>query len=98
MERITRRVCVTLVLAAATGLAGFGQTTAGDWPQWRGPDRSGLSRETGLMAQWPSGGPALVWSSTNLGAGYGSIATSGDRIFVQGLRNRQSVVSALNRE
>lgn len=104
--RITRHVCATLALAAATGAAVPGQAsgqtsgliTPGDWPQWRGQDRSGLSGESGLLGQWPGGGPALVWSSANLGAGYGSIATSGQRIFVQGLRNRQSIVSALNRE
>jgi outer membrane protein assembly factor BamB len=68
-----------------------------DWPQWRGPDRSGISREGGLLRQWPNGGPPLVWTASNLGAGYGSIAVSGDRVFVQGMRNNQSVVSALNR-
>ena len=68
-----------------------------DWPQWRGPDRTGLSRETGLLAQWPRVGPPVVWSAANLGAGYGSIAVQGDRVYVQGMRNRQSVVSALNR-
>jgi outer membrane protein assembly factor BamB len=87
------------VIAAAVAMAS-GQsapTASGDWPQWRGPDRSGLSRETGLLKQWPANGPPVLWTSTNLGAGYGSISTSGDRIFVQGLRNRQSIVSALNR-
>jgi outer membrane protein assembly factor BamB len=68
-----------------------------DWPQWRGPDRTGVSRETGLLAQWPKSGPPLGWSAGDLGAGYGSVAVAGDRIFVQGQRNRQSVVTALNR-
>jgi outer membrane protein assembly factor BamB len=67
-----------------------------DWPQWRGPDRSGVSPETGLLSQWPSGGPPQAWTTQNLGGGYGSIAVSGDRIFVQGLRNRQSIVSAID--
>jgi hypothetical protein len=70
---------------------------AGDWPQWRGPSRDGLSTETGLLKQWPAGGPPRVWSAGSLGAGYGSIAVSGERVFVQGMRNRQSVVTALNR-
>ena len=84
------------MIAAAVAVVS-GQSAPTDWPQWRGPDRSGVSRESGLLKQWPSNGPAVLWSSSNLGAGYGSIATSGDRIFVQGLRNRQSIVSALNR-
>ena len=85
----------TLLIALPTMMST--QTTSGDWPQWRGPDRTGLSRETGLLKQWPAGGPPVVWTATYLGAGYGSIATSGDRIFVQGLRNGQSIVSALSR-
>ena len=70
---------------------------AGDWPQWRGPARSGVSAETGLLREWPASGPSRVWSASNLGAGFGSIAVRGDRVFVQGMRNAQSVVSALNR-
>src|SRR6266566_8598818 len=92
--------CYAIALTLAMGLSTItaDQSNPGlDWPQWRGPDRSGLSQESGLLKEWPSGGPPVVWSSTNLGGGYGSISTSGDRLFVQGLRNRQSIVSALNR-
>lgn len=73
------------------------QTPSTDWPQWRGPDRSGVSKETGLLKQWPKSGPALVWSASQLGAGYGSVAVRGDRVFVQGMKNRQSIVSSLDR-
>jgi outer membrane protein assembly factor BamB len=72
-------------------------STGTDWPQWRGPSRSAISPETGLLRSWPAAGPPRVWSASNLGAGFGSIAVSRDRIFVQGMRNFQSVVSALNR-
>jgi len=92
--------CLATLALFAVLVATSGQSAppaSGDWPQWRGPDRSGLSRESGLLKQWPAGGPPLLWSTTNLGAGYGSISTSGDRLFVQGLRNRQSIVSALSR-
>lgn len=34
---------------------------ANDWPQWRGPNRDGHSRETGLLEEWPKGGPRLAW-------------------------------------
>src|SRR6187549_1599899 len=97
------RHCYALTLAVAIGLATVtaGQSTpsnpGGDWPQWRGPDRTGLSKETGLLKQWPSAGPPLVWSAANLGAGYGSIAVKGDRIFVQGSNGRQSAVTSLTR-
>src|SRR5688572_29461881 len=55
-----------------------------EWPQWRGPLRNGLSSETGLLKQWPEKGPAVTWSITNLGEGYGSVALKADRIYVQG--------------
>jgi outer membrane protein assembly factor BamB len=68
-----------------------------DWPQWHGPDRNNISKETGLAKQWPSGGPKLAWSTRGLGAGYGSLSIKGDRIYVQGTKNGQSVVLALDR-
>ena len=85
----------TLIVVGAVSLAG--QSASFDWPQWRGPDRNGLSKETGLLSQWPRSGPTVAWSAAMLGAGYGSIAVQGDRVYVQGMRNRQSVVSTLNR-
>ena len=92
---------LTLVFAAALTSCGARQGSperhGRDWPQWQGPDRNGLSSETGLLKQWPASGPPLVWSVSSLGAGYGSIAIKDDRIFVQGSNGRQSVVYGLNR-
>ncbi len=68
-----------------------------DWPQWRGPNRTGVTTtESGLLTQWPPTGPPQVWTAQNLGVGYGSVSIAGERVFVQGLRNGQSIVSALN--
>ena len=69
---------------------------SGDWPQWKGPDRDGLSTESGLLDRWPAGGPPEAWSITGLGEGYGAVAVQGDRIFVQGTRGRDSVVVSLS--
>ena len=71
--------------------------SAFDWPQWQGPDRTGVSKETGLLRQWPASGPALLWSVSGLGAGYGSLAIRGDRIFLQALSASGSTVASLNR-
>lgn len=69
-----------------------------EWPQWRGPLRNGLSSETGLLKQWPEKGPAVSWSISNLGEGYGSVAIKAERIYVQGtFRGAESVVYCLNR-
>jgi outer membrane protein assembly factor BamB len=92
MRRIT---CVLSLLTLAT--AALSAQVAGDWPQWRGAARSGISAETGLLKQWPAPGPSIVWTASNLGAGYGSVAVSGERVYVQGMRGDRSVVSSLNR-
>jgi outer membrane protein assembly factor BamB len=84
-------------LAAALCFSVAAIHAASDWPQWQGPDRTGISKETGLLKQWPSSGPPLVWTATGLGNGYGSMAVAGDRVFVQGSRKGQSILVALNR-
>jgi outer membrane protein assembly factor BamB len=53
-----------------------------DWPQFRGPRRDGVSQETGLLKAWPSGGPPLMWSCTDLGIGYSGPAIVGDRLYI----------------
>src|SRR5262249_13085362 len=56
---------------------------ANDWPQWLGPDRNGISTETGLLKQWPEGGPKLKWKLTNLGDdAYSSPAIYKGRIYL----------------
>ena len=87
----------TLSVAAATLLSVVALNAAADWPQWQGPDRTGISKETGLLKAWPANGPAVVWSSQNLGNGYGSVAVAGERIFLQGMTGGNSAVFALNR-
>jgi outer membrane protein assembly factor BamB len=85
------------VLAVAV-VIGSAVICAADWPQWQGADRTRMSRETGLLKEWPAGGPRVIWTATNLGTGYGSMAVVGSRVFVQGARGESSVVIALNRE
>ena len=82
---------------AAAALLSIATLHAADWPQWQGADRTRISKETGLLKEWPSSGPRVVWTATRLGSGYGSMAVAGDRVFVQGTRGRDSVVIALNR-
>ena len=88
---------LTLTALSATSTLPAQSRAGLDWPQWRGPNRDGISRETGLMSLWPESGPPQIWSRNGLGAGYGSLAVVGDRIFVQGVRGRDSAVFALDR-
>jgi outer membrane protein assembly factor BamB len=50
-----------------------------DWPQFLGPDRTGVSKETGLLATWPEGGPKEVWRVPG-GVGMSGFAVSGGRL------------------
>lgn len=82
----------------ALGMCLLGSTLfclAADWPQWRGPDRDGKSKETSLIDQWPEGGPSLIWQSTGMGTGYSSISIAGGKILTMGdIGDRQFVIAA----
>ncbi len=54
---------------------------ADDWPQWRGPNRDGVARGTGLLSSWPSDGPRVVWKAET-GEGYSSPIVAGGRVFL----------------
>lgn len=55
-----------------------------DWPQWRGPTRDAISRETGLLPTWPEAGPRLLWKRESLGTGWSSPIVVNDRLYVTG--------------
>ncbi|HVR83923.1 MAG TPA: PQQ-binding-like beta-propeller repeat protein, partial [Planctomycetota bacterium] len=55
-----------------------------DWNQWKGPKRDGLSPDTGLLKEWPAGGPPLLWKTTGLGDGYSSIIIHSGHLFTMG--------------
>lgn len=54
-----------------------------DWPQWRGPRRDEVSRETGLLHEWRST-PPLAWRAAGLGGGYSSVVTSDGVVYTMG--------------
>src|SRR3712207_4688742 len=66
----------------------------GEWPQWRGAGRDGLSKETGLLKQWPAEGPPLAWKATGAGRGYSSISIAKGRLYTMGLRGDREFVVA----
>lgn len=70
--------------------------TAGEWPQWRGPDRTGCSKETGLLKSWPATGPPLVWKATGLGGGYSAPSIADGRIYGMGYVGEEETVWALD--
>ncbi len=95
MRRITAISCSLIVGTIASALV---SAYAADWPQWRGPNRDGISTETGLLKTWPAGGPRLVWKTTGLGSGYSTVSTVGNRLYTEGDLGDSSFVIALNAE
>ena len=71
---------------------------AGDWPQWRGPNRDDVSPDTGLLDHWPEGGPPLLWKHEGLGSGYSSVVIADGRIFTTGDRDGTQWLFALKRD
>jgi outer membrane protein assembly factor BamB len=55
---------------------------AADWPQWRGPQRNGISAETGLLPEWPKDGPKLLWRVDDIDYGYSTSAVVGDFLYL----------------
>ena len=93
-KSLTRKALLLLVVAIlSVDAAAQG---AGEWPQWRGPNRDGISKETGLMDQWPAEGPPLAWKTTGSGRGYSSMAVAGGRLFTMGLRGDREFVVAFD--
>jgi outer membrane protein assembly factor BamB len=92
-----KHVSIVALIVALVATISAQSNPVADWPQWQGPDRTGLSKEVGLLKQWPASGPAMAWSASGIGVGYGSLAIKGDRIFVQGSNGGRSIVYSLNR-
>jgi outer membrane protein assembly factor BamB len=85
--------CLAVLLTASI----FAPSAAAlDWPQWQGPNRDGVSAETGLLKEWPKDGPPLAWKVTDLGGGYSAPSIAAGRIYGMSKRDGKEVVWALN--
>ena len=85
---------IRLPLVAASLL--FASTAfAEDWPTFRGPNRDGICKETGLLKTWPKEGPPIAWTAKNLGLGYGTPTIAKGMIFGMGTRDGKDGIWAL---
>lgn len=62
----------------------IGEKAVSSWPQFRGPKRNGVSKETGLLQSWPTEGPKLLWKYENCGTGYSGITIADGKILTAG--------------
>lgn len=89
------RVLILLVLGLSIAASASEKT---DWPCYHGPDRTNLSTDIKLLQAWPEDGPELLWTNTDIGHGYSSVAIAAGRIFTAGMIDKQTYVTALDME
>jgi hypothetical protein len=90
--RLSARFFVAAIVAATFLSSAF----AADWPQWLGPDRDGLTKETGLLKELPEGGPKRVWLFENCGNGYAGFSIVDGALFTMGGRDEKCQLIALD--
>ena len=88
MKSVYPAICFSLLLSAASLIpislrAAETPPQPGDWPQWRGPNRDGVSTETGWSTQWPAPGPKVLWKA-KVGVGHSCVSVVGDRLYTMG--------------
>jgi outer membrane protein assembly factor BamB len=82
--------------STSSASAAAGNTDQPDWPQWRGYNRDGISKETGLMKKWPEGGPEMLWSVGGLGKGYSTVSITDGLIYTTGMIDKRGVLFAFD--
>jgi outer membrane protein assembly factor BamB len=88
------RVLTALGLLA---LALVATAAESDWPTFRGPDRTDVSKDKNLLAKWPEDGPPLAWKTTGLGVGFSSVSVMGDKVYTMGDVEKSSLLFAVDR-
>ena len=69
--------------------------SSADWPQWRGPNRDGISSETGFLKSWPQEGPKVLWQIP-LGDGYSGISIAQGKVYTMFAEGNDEFVICLN--
>lgn len=83
---------LSYLLLLQLGVAGFNA----DWPQWRGPNRNGVSQETTLHLNWLEKKPLLLWTFRQAGAGYSAPTIVGNTLYCQGAADGSDFAFALD--
>jgi len=95
MKRVWVGLFVGIVWAAASTAAAAEEL---NWPQWQGPTRDCMNRESGLLKKWPEGGPPRKWLYSDCGAGYSGPAVVDGRLYIMGTRDGANQLFALDAE
>lgn len=93
MKSILPKLLLSLILYTSGLTVVFSQLF-----EWRGPGRTGIYDETGLLKKWPDGGPKLLWETVGMGDGYSSATVTNDAVYITGRKDSSDVLTALTLE
>lgn len=99
VPRLVALVAIALLAGRAGPAAGAAPKRSradGGWNQYGGPQRDNRSAETGLLASWPDGGPAVAATARNLGIGYSSVSFGPATVLTMGSRGDDELVICLD--
>jgi outer membrane protein assembly factor BamB len=94
MRMFDKKIKLLAALILISASVSYSQPQSG----WRGPGRSGIYNETGLLKTWPASGPSLLWEVTGMGSGYSSVTVSDDAIYITGKKGEKDVLTSFTQE
>ncbi len=89
---VVRLVLASTVLVLSVSIL----RAADDWPVFRGGDGQSKSPDTGLLKEWPDGGPALLWKAEDIGKGYSAVTVAGGLVYVTGDEDEKLYIRAFD--
>jgi outer membrane protein assembly factor BamB len=93
MRNYSRKLLIALILTGAVIDVSIGQEYG-----WRGPGRTGIYNEKGLMKSWPASGPAMLWEVTGIGKGYSSATVTDDAVYITGSKGENDILTAFTQD
>jgi outer membrane protein assembly factor BamB len=90
MKSILQKAIITFIFVTVS--ASF---ISGQLFEWRGPNRTGIYNETGLLKKWPDGGPSIAWEYTGAGDGYSQPLVTDDAVYITGRKDSLDILTAL---
>jgi len=94
MKRIIFLVLPAIIMSGMVTRKAAAQQESG----WRGPGRTGIYNETGLLKSWPSSGPSLLWEAEGIGPGHSSATITSDAIYLTGVKGENDVLTAFTQD
>ena len=92
------RRSLALLLLLSPGTLATAEDSVGQWAQWRGPNRDGISTEKGLLKSWPDQGPNLDYRVKGLGGGMSSVAIADGKILTMGGKDGSTQLICLGQQ